>query len=320
MSTVAIIPARGGSKGIPNKNIILVNGVPLVCYSIDTCLASKKIDSVIISTDSKTIADVVYNKYEGKSVSVVMRPSELALDTSVSEDAILHVLDILDKPPDITLFVQATSPLTETEDLDVLIAMVEDKYDSAAFYVEDYGFFFGEDHLESTRTPRQYRPPRKRESGNAWAFRTEGFIENKARLFGNVGLYKIDYFKHFEVDNYNDLKIVSYLLKDREFKNLKDKVIFVDIDGTLCETSPNANYDRVKYDPELIAKLNELHKNNTIVLWTARGTTTGVDSSELTKAQLNAYGVKYDYLRFGKPNYSFFIDDKSLIPNSLRTL
>lgn len=314
----AIIPARGGSKGIPNKNIILVNGIPLIFYSIDECLKSEYIDNVVVSTDSKTIRNLVLDKYN--SVDVIMRPSELSLDTSVSEAAILHALENIEPLPDITVFVQATSPLTEFYDFDLLIGLVKNGYDSAAFYVEDFGFFFGEDHMESARMPRQYRPPRKRESGNAWAFKTDGFIENETRLFGKVGLQKIDNYKHFEVDGYDDLKIVSYLLKDREFNNLKDKIIVVDLDGTLCELSKNTNYENVKYDSDLISKINELYKNNTIIIWTARGTTTGVDSSELTKIQLATHGVKYDYLKFGKPHYHYFIDDKSLMPNSLRTV
>jgi len=118
---IAIIPARGGSKGIPHKNIINLCGKPLISYSIDASLKSKYIDYVMVSTDDEKIADVA-RKY-GAQVPF-MRPEELAADTSKTIDAILHVLDELKKRGDIydtMILLQPTQPLRTSLDIDEAI-------------------------------------------------------------------------------------------------------------------------------------------------------------------------------------------------------
>ena len=88
---------------------------------------------------------------------------------------------------------------------------------------------------------------------------------------------------------------------------------FIDIDDTILELSNKQDYATVVGIPEAIAKVNSLYdEGHTIILWTARGTVTGKDWSELTKSQLLYYGVKHHELRFGKPAYDVFIDDKAI--------
>ena len=88
--------------------------------------------------------------------------------------------------------------------------------------------------------------------------------------------------------------------------------IYVDIDNTIC-TQNGENYEQAKPIYENIAKINDLHNNgNYIVYWTARGTSTGKDWTDLTKSQLDRWLVKYDELKFGKPVYDLFIDDKNI--------
>lgn len=90
-------------------------------------------------------------------------------------------------------------------------------------------------------------------------------------------------------------------------------IIYVDIDETICTNSENARYDLATPIKENINKINELYENgNTIVYWTARGTTTGINWSEITKRQFEDWGVKYHDLKFGKPFYDLFICDKSI--------
>jgi N-acylneuraminate cytidylyltransferase len=210
----AIIPARGGSKTIPNKNIVMINGKPLIYYVIEACLGSSKIDNIIVSTDSDEIADVVLGGFS--AVIISERPRRLATNTSLSEDTIYQVLSSDFSKPDYVVFAQATSPLTKSDDLDNLIGELEKGNDSAAFYVNDYGFFFGEDDMLAPRIPRQLRVPRRREAGNAWAFETKGFMEHKSRLFGKVGLCEIEYPRNLDIDFYADLKVISYLVKEQE--------------------------------------------------------------------------------------------------------
>jgi len=116
LKILAIIPARGGSKGIPRKNIRLLAGKPLIAYSIETALKSKYIDKVVVSTDDEEIAEIA--KIYG--AKVIERPEELARDESPTIDAIFHVLETLQSNyvPEIVVLLQPTSPLRNAKDID----------------------------------------------------------------------------------------------------------------------------------------------------------------------------------------------------------
>ena len=119
---LAFIPARGGSKGIKNKNIVSLYGKPLVAYSIEAALQSKYVDMVFVSTDSEEIARVA--KEFGAEVPF-LRPAELAQDTSKTIDALVHGLRILNKEHifDSFILLQPTSPLREKDDIDKAIEL-----------------------------------------------------------------------------------------------------------------------------------------------------------------------------------------------------
>lgn len=90
-------------------------------------------------------------------------------------------------------------------------------------------------------------------------------------------------------------------------------VIYIDIDETICNSPNKPDYTTSTPIKENIAKANKLYdEGHLIVYWTARGTATGVDWSDLTKQQLDAWGVKRHGLKFGKPSYDLFIDDKNI--------
>lgn len=118
---LALIPARGGSKGIKNKNIIDLCGQPLIAYTIKAALASSYIDDVIVSTDSKEIADVAAS-YGAKIP--FLRPAQLAADTSKTIDAVLHAVTAMHNQGsdyDILILLQPTEPLRDTHDIDSAI-------------------------------------------------------------------------------------------------------------------------------------------------------------------------------------------------------
>jgi len=121
-SVLAVIPARGGSKGLPNKNILELVGKPLIAWSIEAASDSKYIDRLIISTDSKEIADVAI-KYNCEVP--FMRPPELATDDANSNDVILHALDKLEHPYDIVILLQPTSPLRKSKDIDQALEFMQ---------------------------------------------------------------------------------------------------------------------------------------------------------------------------------------------------
>lgn len=119
---IAIIPARGGSKGIPRKNVRLIAGKPLITYSIEAALKSKYIEKVVISTEDNEISEIS-RKYDAE---VIERPKELAKDETPTIDAISHALEVLKAEnynPDIVVLLQPTSPLRNAEDVDNAIIL-----------------------------------------------------------------------------------------------------------------------------------------------------------------------------------------------------
>jgi CMP-N,N'-diacetyllegionaminic acid synthase len=121
-SFLAIIPARGGSKRLPKKNILELVGKPLIVYSIESALNSNYIDSVLVSSDSKEILDVA--KKNGAEISI--RPVELARDTTTTFDTIKYTIENLDKKYDYIILLQPTSPLRSTEHIDEAIKLLLD--------------------------------------------------------------------------------------------------------------------------------------------------------------------------------------------------
>ena len=124
VSSVAIVPARGGSKGIPNKNITLVAGRPLIEWTIAAARAARGIDRLIVSTDSQEIATVA--RAAGAEVPF-LRPAELARDDSPGTAVIVHALNWLAANdgyhPTYAMCLQPTSPLRTAEDIDAAIAL-----------------------------------------------------------------------------------------------------------------------------------------------------------------------------------------------------
>jgi len=114
---LALIPARGGSKGLPRKNIKPLLGKPLIAWTIEQSLASKYLDKVVVSTEDKEIAEI--SKKYGAEVPFI-RPKELAKDDTPSIDVVLHAIDFLEKKElfNIIVLLQPTSPLRTISDID----------------------------------------------------------------------------------------------------------------------------------------------------------------------------------------------------------
>lgn len=118
---MALIPARGGSKGIPGKNIKEFNGRPLISYTIAAARASRYVDSVVVTTDSAEIAGIA-ERYGAEAP--FLRPPELAQDTSKTIDAVVHARDAMEalgRPHDVVVLLQPTSPLRRAEEIDAAI-------------------------------------------------------------------------------------------------------------------------------------------------------------------------------------------------------
>lgn len=222
MEILAIIPARGGSKGIPQKNIRLLADYPLISYTINQAKRSKWISRLVVSTDDKEIADIS-SQYNAE---IVMRPPEISGDLASSESALLHVVETLKAEegyfPDLLVFLQCTSPLTLVKDIDGTIQSLIKADADTAFSAVPFHYFVwrkgsngcaeGINHDKSVRLLRQEREDQYLETGAVYVMKTDGFLKSKHRFFGKTILYEMPAERCFEIDDPVDLEIAEKLL------------------------------------------------------------------------------------------------------------
>ena len=245
--TVAVIPARGGSKGIPRKNLRRVGGIPLVARAITNALAATRIDRVVVSTDDAEIAAVAREW----GAEVVERPSGISGDTSGSESALEHALDVLSARgvrPGILAFVQATSPFIDPRDLDAAVGRVAaGEYDSVFSAVESWGFLWrtgvegatGINHDLRTRPRRQDRELEYLETGAFYVMDAAGFRDAHHRFFGRIGVAVVPEFTAVEIDTLEQLELANAIaprvspLTDRQSgaPDLRVDAVVTDFDG-----------------------------------------------------------------------------------------
>lgn len=192
---IAIIPARGGSKRLPGKNIKLLGGKELIAWSIETAKKSKYLDRTIISTDCEDIAKTA--RLYGGDVPF-LRPQELSSDTAGSNEVILHALEQVDETYDIFVLLQPTSPLRNAYDLDNSLELFDENTEGvvsvcpcehsplwANTLPEDkkMGNFFPEAAIgkRSQDLPTYYRL-----NGSIYAFKIDSFIENKGIFYSDT--------------------------------------------------------------------------------------------------------------------------------------
>lgn len=216
---IAIIPARGGSKGLPRKNVLSLAGKPLIAHVIAAALAARHVGRVVVTTDDAEIAEV--SRRFG--AEIVMRPVALASDTASSEDALLHAIDTLypsgTRPPDILIFLQCTSPLTTAADIDrVVETLVREEADCAfaatrfhhfLWRAHEPGDFHGVNHDRAVRQMRQQRPPEFLETGAAYAMRIDGFRVARHRFFGRVTASEMPTERVGEIDTAEEFAIID---------------------------------------------------------------------------------------------------------------
>lgn len=222
-AVVAVVPARAGSRGIADKNLRRVGGVPLVARAVQSARRAALIDHVVVSTDGAAIADAAVRA----GAEIVQRPVELADDLSTSESALLHTLDELAERgirPEVVVFIQATSPFISPDDLDASITRVLAGESDVVFAaVESHAFLWrlGADgaeavnHDASVRPRRQDREPQYLETGAFYAMRAEGFRRSGFRFFGRVGIHLTDMSHAIEIDTPEQLELADALAATR---------------------------------------------------------------------------------------------------------
>lgn len=205
--TVTVIPARGGSKEIPRKNLVDVAGEPLIAHAIRASRASR-VDETWVSSDDDEILAVA----ERCGARGLKRPAELATDTASSELALLHFAEHV--PFDRLLFIQATAPLVAAADLDRALDMLAEH--DAVLSVTPFSHFLWTDGRPSydidRRPRRQELPPTYVETGSFFATTREALLRSRNRLSGRIGLCVVSRLRSIDIDGQDDLELVRALL------------------------------------------------------------------------------------------------------------
>ncbi|MEU5883231.1 acylneuraminate cytidylyltransferase [Spirillospora sp. NPDC047279] len=254
MRVVCVIPARGGSKGIPRKNLALVGGRPLVVRAVEAALAATLIDLVVVSTDDAEIAAAA----RAAGARVVDRPGDISGDVATSESALLHALDRLaaegDGAPEVTVMVQCTSPFIDPADLDAAVGKVLDgAADSVFAGLETHEFQWrsvgdrgvtGVGHDPGHRPRRQDRAPHYRETGAFYVMRTAEMRIHRHRFFGHIDVQPVPLAHAVEVDTAADLELVRLIAP------VADRPAPIDVDAVVTDFDGVHTDDRATVDQD----------------------------------------------------------------------
>ena len=213
--TIAIIPARGGSKGVPNKNIQEVGGVSLIARTIKAASNCNEISEVFVTTDSDEISLI------SKSVGakIIFRPAHLASDTASSEAALIHAISSIPNFQTLSpkfIFMQCTSPFIKSSDISNVINGLDENHNSSFSATEWHGFLWNEygdgiNHdSNKKRKRRQDIPIQLLETGAIYCINTKLFMIQKSRFIAPVNPVNLAKVSP-EIDTEEDLRICQLL-------------------------------------------------------------------------------------------------------------
>lgn len=224
MTVLAVIPARGGSRGVPRKNVRPLAGRPLIVHTVEHALAARTVDAVVVSTDDAEIAAIAC----GAGATVIRRPPELAGDRTPTLPVLLHALEELRgiPPPDVVVTLQPTSPLRRPTHVDEAVALLDDEFDAVVGVCEpDHSPFkmFTLDG-ETLRdlipgrgrgVPRQQLPAVYRENGAVYVSWRRTLLE-KASIWGDrARAYRMDAESSIDIDTEMDFRIAEMIIHER---------------------------------------------------------------------------------------------------------
>lgn len=247
---ISIIPARGGSKGIPKKNVIPLNGIPLICYTIKASINSKHLNRTIVSTDDDEIAAIAVEH----GAELFMRPAELARDDTPTEPVLEDVLSALKEKegysPEYVCLLQPTSPLRVSVDIDNAFAqIIEEGSDSLLSVCDSHSFLWRKNsktaqpiNYDYSKRPRRQEMEQYRENGAIYIFKNSLFKKSNCRLGGKISVYVMGENRSVEIDNEFDLKLVEQIIagKGSDLNLAGDlakrvKMFITDVDGVLTD-------------------------------------------------------------------------------------
>lgn len=202
---LGLIPARGGSKGVPGKNIKLIHGRPLIVWSIEKGLKSRRIDKLVVSTDSEEIAQIARKA----GAEVLIRPAELATDTASTQDVMVHALQHY--PADTLVLLQPTSPYRSEGLIDDCIEeFFQDDLDSLATgFICDY-IEYGQNKL-----PRQQIQGFFYDDGNVYVIKADNILKGD-RYGTKIGRKFTSRYENAEIDDEYDFWLLEQILRKFE--------------------------------------------------------------------------------------------------------
>ncbi len=225
MTFLAIIPARSGSKRLPNKNILPLAGKPMLLWTIENAVKSKYLDELVLSTDSDEIINIV----KDYNIKVIKRPLELASDTAKMVDVVKHVIENKDKKYDFIVLLQPTSPLRKEYHIDEAIERIIKLNADAIISVCEVDYSplwcntlpddlsmenFVSDNIKDKRS--QDLPKFYRLNGAIYICKTDKFIsENTFFLKKNIYAYIMDRLSSIDIDDEIDFKLAELILKEK---------------------------------------------------------------------------------------------------------
>ncbi len=229
MKIISVIPVRGGSKGIPRKNLVKICGKTMLEYSINASQKSKLVNRTIVCTEDKKIARVA-KKLKSE---IIMRPKNLATDEMLAEPSIELVLNELKEKenfiPDLIVFLQNTSPLRNAKDIDGGIKMIKKGFDSviSGFSIHTYLWTQNKKTIRPLNhdfTKRRSRQTDRfeilQENGAMFISTYKAFIQSKRRISGKIGFYKMPLERSYNIDTLEDLKDLRSFLKTEQREKL----------------------------------------------------------------------------------------------------
>lgn len=201
---LGLIPARGGSKGIIGKNIKEICGKPLLVWSVEAALKAVRIDTVVVSTDSKEIASVA----QSAGAEILMRPKELATDTASTQDVMLHALKHY--PADVLVLLQPTSPYRHDGLIDeCIVEFLENGFDSLAT-----GFICNYKEYGTNVLPRQQIDGFFYDDGNVYVIKAKNILAGD-RYGYKIGRKIISRYENAEIDDEFDFWLLERILSEK---------------------------------------------------------------------------------------------------------
>lgn len=220
-----VLTARSGSKGINRKNIYPLLGRPLISYSLEA-IQKTGIKNAFLSTDDDSIKNIA-SKY---NIKIVNRKTDISLSDTPSVDVVLDLISDINFTPKYIVLIQPTSPMVYSCDiLEAIKLLHTENYDSViSVYKSHYKIWQQQDHLlypvnhdAGHRSTRQQSEPMFIETGSIYTTKFDKIVETKQLISGNVGFVDIPKIRSFEIDDYEDLKIIESIMSyEKDFFNL----------------------------------------------------------------------------------------------------